>query len=123
MVALLLTKDNVDESVSPRISVAGAGFYHAPSHFLMNRDSEVTELPAVGHAVTKTATDAGVSIVGVNISEPYASFPHIKAMVTEELGLVERGASTQASGAESVLTTAEHGHVNGVTATVFASEI
>lgn len=172
-VAMLLTADDLDESESPRISVAGAGFNHAPSHFLMSRNSRVTELPAVGRAANAAADDADVRLTDVDVFEPYAPFPHIEAIVTEELGLVERGggveacldgrtaadgefpispsggclgrghppmvtplfnyveavkqlrgtASSQVPGAESVLTTAEHGHVNGVTSTVFTTEV
>lgn len=172
-VAILLTADDVSESGSPRISVTGTGFHHAPSHFLKSRHTGITELPAVGRAAAKATDDAGVSIGGIDVFEPYAPFPHIEAIVTEELGLVDRGggvdaclegrtaadgefpispsggclgrghppmvtplfnyveavkqlrgtASTQVSGTESVLTTAEHGHVNGVTATVFAREV
>lgn len=171
-VAILLTAGGVDRPASPRISVAGAGFHHAPSHFLKSRSGEITKLPAVGRAATKAADDADVSITDIDVFEPYAPFSHIEAIVTEELGLVERGggvdaclegrtaadgefpispsggclgrghppmvtplfnyveavkqlrgtAPTQVSGAEYVLTTAEHGHVNGVTATVFAME-
>lgn len=168
-VAILLTAADVDGGTSPRISVSGTGFHHAPSHFLKSRDTEITELPSVRHAATKATDDADVSVADIDVFEPYAPFPHIEAIVTEELGLVERGggvdaclegrtaadgefpispsggclgrghppmvtplfnyveavkqlrgtASTQVSGAERVLTTAEHGHVNGVTATVF----
>ncbi|MFC7157079.1 thiolase family protein [Halomarina halobia] len=172
-VAILLTGDDSAESASPRISVAGTGFHHAPSHFLMSRDPRVTELPAVRRAADRATEDAGVPLADVDVFEPYAPFPHVEAIVTEEFGLVERGggvdaclegrtapdgefpispsggclgrghppmvtplfnyveavkqlrgtASTQVSGTESVLTTAEHGHVNGVTATVFAAEV
>ncbi|MDF9746220.1 thiolase family protein [Natrinema salsiterrestre] len=171
--AILLTADDVDESSSPQIAVDGTGYHHTASHFLMSRETSITELPAVRRAAN-TATDrAGVSIADIDVFEPYAPFPHIEAIVTEELGLAERGrgvdacledhtapdgpfpispsggclgrghppmvtpllnyveavkqlrgtASTQVPDAGRVLTTAEHGHVNGVTATVFATEV
>lgn len=175
--AILLTGDETgaeaDESPSLSISVAGTGYHHAPSHFLMSRETEITKLPAVRRAANRATDRADVSIPDIDVFEPYAPFPHIEAIVTEELGLAERGrgvdaclegrtapdgafpvspsggclgrghppmvtpllnyveavkqlrgtASTQIPDAKRVLTTAEHGHVNGVTATVFATEV
>ncbi|WP_090620304.1 thiolase family protein [Natrinema salaciae] len=172
--AILLTRDDPASSASSRpISVGGTGYHHAPSHFLMSRETPITELPAVGCAVNVATDLADVSVADIDVFEPYAPFPHIEAIVTEELGLAERGggvdaclegrtapdgpvpvspsggclgrghppmvtpllnyveavkqlrgtASTQIPDAERVLTTAEHGHVNGVTATVFTTEV
>lgn len=170
-VAILLTADDSNESASPPISVAGTGFHHAPSHFLLSRNSRITELPAVRHVANSAADRADVSVTDVDVFEPYAPFPHIEAIVTEELGFAERGggvdaclegrtapdgefpispsggclgrghppmvtpllnyveavkqlrgtASTQIPDPKCVLTTAEHGHVNGTTATVFTT--
>lgn len=168
--AILLTRSDIDDPPSSHVSVAGTGFHHAPSHFLMSRDPELTTLPAVGHAVDSALDTADSSIHDIDVFEPYAPFPHVESIITEELGLAERGngieaclegrtapdgeipispsggclgrghppmvtpllnyveavkqlrgaAATQIPDAERVLTTAEHGHLNGVTAAVFA---
>jgi acetyl-CoA acetyltransferase len=172
-VAILLTTAANNESDFPQILVQGTGYHHTASHFLRSRETSITELPAVRTAVDTATERAGVSIPEIDVFEPYAPFPHIEAIVTEELGLVERGcgvtaclegqtapdgpfpispsggclgrghppmvtpllnyvaavkqlrgtASTQIPDVERVLTTAEHGHVNGVTATVFGTEV
>ncbi|MFC6837953.1 thiolase family protein [Halomarina ordinaria] len=166
-VAILLTAAAADEESS--IAVTGTGYHHAPSHFLMSRDTDVTELPAVRHAAAGAVARAEIELAEIDLFEPYAPFPHIEAIVTEELGLVDRGegveaclegrtapdgeipispsggclgrghppmvtpllnyvgaveqlrgtASNQVPDAERALATAEHGHLNGVTATVF----
>jgi len=166
--AILLT--GTEEPSPSDITVTGTGFHHEPTHFLMGPDADPTELPAVGQAVDSALDRADNAIDDIDVFEPYAPFPHIEAMITEELGLAERGqgvdaclagrtapdgeipispsggclgrghppmvtpllnyieavrqlrktAATQISDAERVLTTAEHGHLNGVTAAVFA---
>lgn len=169
--ALILTSDNVPKAVSEPVEVAGIGSHHAPSHLLMTHNVPMTELPAVGNAAQKASEQAGNPIDEIDVYEPYAPFPHIEAIIVEELGLTERGcgvevclegktapdgefpispsggclgrghppmvtplinhveavrqlrgtASTQIPDARSVMTTAEHGHVNGATATVFTT--
>jgi acetyl-CoA acetyltransferase len=152
------------------ISVTGTAFHHSPTHFLMGRDADPTELPAVGRAVGSALDRADTTLGGIDALEPYAPFPHVEAILPEELGLTERGggveaclegrtapdgevpispsggclgrghpprvtpllnyveavrqlrgtAATQVPDADRVLTTTEHGHLNGVTAAVFA---
>lgn len=171
--AILLTADAVTNSDSPSIAVQGTGYYHTASHFLMSRDSSITELPAVRHAVNTATERAGLVLPDIDVFEPYAPFPHIEAIILEELGVAKRGdgveacldaqtpsegpfsispsggclgrghppmvtpllnyvevvkqlrgtASTQVRDAKSALTTAEHGHLNGVTATVFGTGV
>lgn len=167
--ALIVTSEAVGE---PSVEVAGAGSHHARSHLLMNHGNPVTELPAIGNAAREASEQAGVSIDAIDVYEPYAPFPHIEAIITEELGLVSRGegvdacldgqtapdgefpvspsggclgrghpplvtplinhveavrqlrgtASTQIPEARTAMTTAEHGHVNGATSTIFRAE-
>jgi len=151
------------------IQVAGLGSKHAPSHLLGTRSESLAHLPAIGGAVEAALTDATIDIRDIDVFEPYAPFPHVEAIFTEEIGLFERGegaaacvrgetapggvtpvspsggclgrghpamvtpllnyaavirqlrgtASTQIDGAKTALTTSEHGHVDGATATVF----
>lgn len=173
--ALVVTSDEGDGSdtsseTEGTVEVAGLGSHHAASHLLMTRDESITELPAVRKAAREASRDGGSARDEIDVYEPYAPFPHIEAIITEELGLVDRGAgleacldgrtapdgefpispsggclgrghppmvtplynyveavrqlrgtaSTQVLDADYVLTTSEHGHVNGATATVFA---
>lgn len=153
---------------SPSVRVAGIGGAHAPSHLVGPRDGPLSTFPAVGAAADEAFADAGTTASAVDVFEPYAPFPHVEAIVTEELGLFEPGdgaaacvrgetdvdgphpvspsggclgrghpamvtpllnyveavrqlrgtAANQVAGTEAVATTSEHGHVDGVTATV-----
>lgn len=173
--ALVVTSDEGDSSdmsneTEGTVEVVGLGSHHAASHLLMTRDESITEFPAVRKAAQEASRDGGRARDEIDVYEPYAPFPHIEAIITEELGLVDRGeglkacldgrtaadgefpispsggclgrghppmvtplynhveavrqlrgtASTQVLDADYVLTTSEHGHVNGATATVFA---
>jgi len=150
------------------VGVSGVGAGHAASHLLGVRDGSLARFPAVGAATREALADAGTDAEGVDLFEPYAPFPHVEAVITEELGLYDRGegaaacvrgetavdgpypvspsggclgrghpamvtpllncaaaveqvrgeAPNQVPGAERALTTSEHGHVDGVTATV-----
>lgn len=166
---VLTTARHANASDSAPVEVAGSGYHHAPSHLLGARDHDLSALPAAGAAMSEALDSAGITAEDVDVFEPYAPFPHVEAMLTEELGVFDRGAgvaaclrsatgpngafpvspsggclgrghpamvtpllnhlaavrqlrgtaSNQVSGVERVLTTAEHGHVDGVNATVF----
>lgn len=157
-----------DPSGEPAVRVGGIGGGHAASHLLGTRDGSLAAFPAVGRAADEAFDDAGTTAAAVDAFEPYAPFPHVEAIITEELGLYERGdgaaacvrgetavdgphpvspsggcigrghpamvtplwnyvdavrqlrgtAANQVPDADRVLTTTEHGHVDGVTATV-----
>lgn len=168
--AVCLTADGrADAPGSEPIAVSGTGYHHPSSHLLGPRNGSLTSLPAARHAVDEALTDAGISVTDLDVLEPYAPFPHIEAMLTEEIGLFEpgtgadrcRAGETGAEGAapvspsggcigrghpamvtpllnhvgavrqirgtapvqvpdvDTVLTTSEHGHVDGMNATVF----
>jgi acetyl-CoA C-acetyltransferase len=167
--ALIVTSEPTPAAASDPVEIAGIGSHHARSHLLMNHGDPVTELPAVGNAARAAGEQADLSLEEIDVYEPYAPFPHIEAIITEEFGLVPRGAgvdacldgrtapdgefpispsggclgrghpplvtplinhieavrqlrgiaSTQVPGAQSAITTAEHGHVNGATSTIF----
>lgn len=170
--ALVVTAaDRAAEADAP-VAVAGTGYDHAPSHYLGVRDGSLAEHPAMAGAADEALGAAGVGVEDVDAFELYAPFPHTEAILTEELGLHDRGegafaaaagetavdgptpvspsggcigrghpamvtpllnhveavrqvrgtAANQVPGATTVLTTAEHGHVDGVNATVFGGE-
>jgi acetyl-CoA C-acetyltransferase len=161
--ALVVTSD----PDGPRIS--GIGHHHPPSHLSGVAGGSMASLPAVQPSAEKAFDDAKTNIEDVDVLEPYAPFPHIEAILTEELGLFDRGdgatacargetrtdgsipvspsggcigrghpamvtpllnhaaavrqlrgtASNQIPGTSRVLTTSEHGHVDGMTTTIF----
>lgn len=167
--AVVVTAGPTGDGESARI--AGVGHHHPPSHLTGVRGASLASLPAVEPAADEALADAGVGTGDLDLLEPYAPFPHVEAILTEELGLFERGdgaaacargetrldgtvpvspsggclgrghpamvtpllnhaeavrqirgtAASQVEGAETVLTTSEHGHVDGMTATVFAA--
>ena len=165
--ALVVTSAPSGGSRAP-VRVSGVGAGHATSHLLGVRDGSLARFPAVGTATGEALEDAGTDAGSVDVFEPYAPFPHVEAVITEELGLYDRGggaaacvrgetavdgphpvspsggclgrghpamvtpllndavavdqlrgeAANQVPGAARALTTSEHGHVDGVTATV-----
>jgi acetyl-CoA C-acetyltransferase len=173
--ALVVTNGHVhsESSTVDPVTITGVGSHHAPSHLLMTRHDSITEFPAVAGATQAAVDDAKISLDQVDMFEPYAPFPHIEAIIIEELGLAERGAGVdmclsdatapdgeipvspsggclgrghppmvtplfnyveavrqlrgtatqQVASPTTALTTAEHGHVNGVTATVLSGEM
>lgn len=164
--AVVLTADPGPES--PSVRVGGIGSGHAASHLIGTRDGALSRFPAIGAATREALADAGATATDVDVVEPYAPFPHVEAVITEELGLFERGdgpaacvrgetavdgshpvspsggcigrghpamvtpllnyadgarqirgtAANQVPEVDRVVTTSEHGHVDGVTATV-----
>lgn len=167
--ALVVTAADRAGTAARPVRVAGHGYHHAASHLTGPLTASIASFPAVGTATDAALADAGFEIDDLDVLEPYAPFPHVEAILTEELGLFDRGdgaaacargetdrdgpipvspsggclgrghpamvspllnhiaavdqvrgtAARQVSGAETVLTTSEHGHVDGVTATVF----
>jgi acetyl-CoA acetyltransferase len=163
---VVATEDLASESDEPAVPIAGVGYHHPPSHFLGARGHDLSELPAARGAMTAALSDAETDVDRVDIFEPYAPFPHVEAILLEELGVADRGAGAdtdrtapdgefpvspsggclgrghpamvtpllnhvaavrqirgtapnQVPDVDCVLTTAEHGHVDGVNATVF----
>lgn len=161
--ALVVTRDSTGPAVT------GIGHHHPPSHLSGVAGRSMATLPAAEPSATEALDDAGASIDDVDVLEPYAPFPHIEAILTEELGYFERGtgasacaagktrpdgpvpvspsggcigrghpamvtplvnhveavrqlageAATQVSEVSTALTTSEHGHVDGMTTTIF----
>jgi acetyl-CoA acetyltransferase len=164
--AMVVTSEPTGEA-SP-IRVGGIGSGHASSHLVGTREGSLSQLPAVGTATEAAFGDADTTASEIDVFEPYAPFPHVEAIITEEISLFDRGAGAAAfergetaidgaypvspsggcigrghpamvtpllnviAGARQirgtaanqvadtgrVLTTTEHGHVDGVTATV-----
>jgi acetyl-CoA acetyltransferase len=76
---------------SDPVEVAGIGYHHAPSHFTGVRDGDLTRFPAVAPAVEAALDDAERQRDDLDVVEPYAPFPHVEAIITEELGYFQRG--------------------------------
>jgi len=163
--AIILTAKEVESTVR----ISGAGYHHPSSHLIGARDTSMATLPAAGEAVSEALTDATLSRSDIDVLEPYAPFPHIEAILLEEIGLTDRGtgadecvegrteisgelpvspsggcigrghpamvtpllnhveavrqlrgdAANQVPDTDTVLTTSEHGHVDGMNAHVF----
>lgn len=161
--ALLVTSDPDGPQVT------GVGHHHPPSHLGPVAGASMATLPAVRPSAEEAFEDADCTIEDVDVLEPYAPFPHVEAILTEELGLFERGdgatacargetrpdgptpvspsggcigrghpamvtpllnhaaavrqirgtAPNQVPDTSTVLTTSEHGHVDGMTTTIF----
>lgn len=170
--ALVVTTANASDGQTS-VPVIGTGYHHAATHLIGPRNTSLATFPAVRAAGLAALDMAGLSITEIDILEPYAPFPHIEAILTEELGLFDRGDGVQAclrgetatdgripvspsggcigrghpamvtpllnyiaaveqirgtapytaSTPDTVLTTAEHGHLDGVTATIFGGDV
>lgn len=169
--AVVVTTDP-NTATSP-VRVGGIGSGHASSHLVGIRDGSLSRFPAVRAATDEAFKDASTTASAVDVFEPYAPFPHVEAIITEEIGLFEQGmgaaackrgetaidgaypvspsggcigrghpamvtpllnliagtrqirgtAANQIPDASQVLTTSEHGHVDGVTATVLEAAL
>jgi len=90
--ALVVTgEDLAQKSTASPITVGGVGYHHPPSHLLGTRAESLSALPAARHAAAEAFEDAGISAADLDVLEPYAPFPHVEVILTEELGLFERG--------------------------------
>lgn len=165
--AIVVTANPNRAEISP-VQISGIGSGHAASHLGGTRDGSLSRFPAVAAAADEAFEDANTTASSVDVLEPYAPFPHVEAIITEEIGLFDRGAgaaacergetaldgaypvspsggcigrghpamvtpllnliagtrqirgtaANQIPDAGRVLTTSEHGHVDGVTATM-----
>lgn len=170
-VALVITDaTRVSESESLPARVAGVGHAQAASHLTGGRSESLSRFPAFRRAADEACADVSVALDSIDLLEPYAPFPHVEAILTEELGYFPRGrgaaacergdtgadgtipvspsggclgrghpplvtpmlnyadataqlrgtAPTQVDAPDYALTTSEHGHVDGATATILA---
>ena len=95
--ALVITSENlIDDGTATPVEVTGVGYHHPPSHLMGAREHSLTNLPAARGAADEALNDAGLSSWDLDVLEPYAPFPHIEAMLTEELGFFERGMGARA---------------------------
>lgn len=169
--ALVVTNRNAVQGTESPVGVVGIDACQTDSHFAGPRSGSLATFPAVAPAVEGALVDAGITRADLDVLEPYAPFPHVEAIITEELGYFDRGdgaaacrrgetsvdgrvpvspsggclgrghppmvspllnhaaavaqcrgtAPNQVNDVSHVLTTSEHGHVDGVTATVFTA--
>ncbi|MEF8887688.1 MAG: thiolase family protein, partial [Haloarculaceae archaeon] len=89
--AALVVTAEPDGATGAPVRVSGVGAGHATSHLLGARDGSLARFPAVGTATGEALADAGAGAAAVDVFEPYAPFPHVEAIITEELGLYDRG--------------------------------
>jgi acetyl-CoA acetyltransferase len=88
-----------DDAVDADVEVTGVGYDHPSSHLLGTRRRSLAEMPAVAGATDEALADADLAAAELDVLEPYAPFPHVEAIVTEELGLFERGDGARAAAA------------------------
>lgn len=87
--AIVLTSD--DAASAGSVEVAGTGYDHPSSQYLGTRQGSLTEHPAFAGAAAEALGAADLAVADIDAFELYAPFPHTEAILTEELGLFERG--------------------------------
>lgn len=94
--ALIVTSD---DTIDADVAVTGVGYDHPSSHLLGTREKSLAELPAARGATDEALADAGVEATDLDVLELYAPFPHVEAIITEEIGLFDRGEGASAAAA------------------------
>lgn len=89
--ALVVAGSEAAEGTPTPVHVMGTGFRHPASHLLGTRGGSLASFPAVGGASATAFADADIGVETLDLVEPYAPFPHTEAILTEELGLFDRG--------------------------------
>ena len=78
-------------SGQPYVTVAGRGFYHEGYHQIGDSYHDMTAFPSAGKAVTEALAAADATLTDLDLAELYAPCTITEVLVTEAIGLFERG--------------------------------
>lgn len=102
---LVLASEDVARSLGrPYALVRGRGFYHQGAHQISDVPTDMICFDAAQRASAAAYAEAGISAADLDVAELYAPCTIVEVLVTEAIGLVERGqgAAAAASGATTL---------------------
>ena len=88
---VVCTEDTARASGRPYVTVAARGFYHEGHHQIGDQPHDMTAFVSAGHAVEEALDHAGLNIEDIDLAELYAPCTITEILVTEAIGLFERG--------------------------------
>lgn len=104
-VVVLLASENAARSLGrAHVRVRGRGFAHDGFHQIGDRPHDMTDFVAARRAAQQALSEAGVALADLQLAELYAPCTITEVLVTEALGISERGrgGTDAASGATAV---------------------
>ena len=81
----------------PFMRVLGRGFSHDGRHQMGCTPHDITDFPAAGEAARQALDSAGTELDQIDVAELYAPCTITEALVTEAIGLVEKGGGAAAA--------------------------
>jgi acetyl-CoA C-acetyltransferase len=91
VVLLLASTDAARELGRPYLEVRGRGFAHDGFHQVGDRPHDMTDFVAARDAVAQALAAAGMALADIQLAELYAPCTITEILVTEALGISERG--------------------------------
>ena len=97
-ICLVITSAAVARELDkPCLRLLGRGFSHDGRHQMGCTPHDITDFPAARQATATALEDAGVNLEQVDVAELYAPCTITEALVTEAIGLVEKGNGARAA--------------------------
>ena len=88
---LVTTEENARKLQQPFVRVRARGFQHDGYHQVGDHYHDMTDFPAAQKAVATALADAACSLEDIDLAELYAPCTITEVLVSESLGLVEKG--------------------------------
>ena len=97
-ICLVITSEGIARRLNkPFIRVLGRGFSHDGRHQIGYSPHDITDFPAARQATSRALEDARVNLEHIDVAELYAPCTITEALVTEAIGLVDKGRGTIAA--------------------------
>lgn len=91
-ICLVVTRESLAQELGqPYVTVRGRGFYHEGYHQIGDEACDMTAFPAARRATDSVLAAAGVDLDDVDLAEIYAPCTITEVLVSEALGICERG--------------------------------
>ncbi|MXW50483.1 MAG: thiolase family protein [Gammaproteobacteria bacterium] len=91
-ICLVITSEAAARELGkPFLRVLGRGFAHDGRHQVGCTPHDMTDFPAAGEATLQALEDAGTRLEHIDVAELYAPCTITEALVTESIGLTDKG--------------------------------
>ena len=93
---VICAENTARDSGRPYVVVSGRGFCHEGYHQIGDHPHDMTAFPSAGEAVNTALGEAGAGLDDIDLAELYAPCTITEILVTEAIGLFERGEGVHA---------------------------